>query len=68
MRGTDTFTTPLLVPHVILVPFTTRPAQLAAHPGHMKALLTRASCFMRKRMHAKAIEDYSVVRVRQGLF
>ena len=35
--------------------------QLTEQPGHLKALFTRAACFMKKRMYAKAIEDYSVL-------
>jgi tetratricopeptide (TPR) repeat protein len=40
-----------------------RSLQLSERPGHLKALFTRAACYMRKKMYAKAIEDYSVVRV-----
>ena len=36
--------------------------KLAAQPGNVKALYTRASCLMKQRAYAKAIEDFSVVR------
>ena len=39
--------------------------QLGAQPGHAKALFTRAACLMKKRLYAKAIEDFSVVRARE---
>lgn len=36
--------------------------KLAVQPGNVKALYTRASCLMKQRAYAKAIEDFSVVR------